>query len=95
MQLWMVGIAPLPNGGAMTGIQTKIAVFYGEVDQKRGPGWYWTAVARPGEPPKGSYTGPFETKADAVEHAVRSGGEAALKDDTAERSPEDGQNASA
>jgi hypothetical protein len=58
----------------MTSIQAKFAVFYGKVDQKRDPGWYWTAVAESGEHLAGPYTGPFETKADAVEHAVRSGG---------------------
>jgi hypothetical protein len=74
MQLWMVGIAPLPNdGGPMTGTELRIAVFFGEPDQKSGSGWYWTVVPGPGEPSKGPYTGPFETKADAIEHAVRSG----------------------
>jgi hypothetical protein len=58
----------------MTSIRAKFAVFYGKVDQKRDPGWYWTVVPEPGEHLTGPYTGPFETKADAVEHAVRSGG---------------------
>jgi hypothetical protein len=55
----------------MTDIQAKFAVFYGEADQKRGPGWYWTAVPGPGEPSRGPYNGPFETKAAAVEDAHR------------------------
>jgi hypothetical protein len=70
----MGGIAALPNDGEpMTDVQAKFAVFYGEPDQKRGSGWYWTVIPGPGEPSKGPYTGPFETKADAVEHAIRSG----------------------
>jgi hypothetical protein len=74
VQLWMGGVAPLPNdGGPMTVVQAKFAVFYGEPDQKRGSGWYWTVVPAPGEHWKGPSTGPFETKADAIEHAVRSG----------------------
>jgi hypothetical protein len=68
MQLWMVGIAPLPNdGGAMTNIQTKFVVFYGKVDE-RPSDWYWTGAQDVDEPFK-----PFETKADAIEHALRSG----------------------
>jgi hypothetical protein len=67
MQLWMVGIATLPiYGRSMTGIPAKIAVFYGKVDQKRDPGWYWTSVPEPGEHLTGPYAGPFETKADAT-----------------------------
>ena len=50
-------------------IRAKVAVFYGKVDQKRDPGWYWTRVPGPGEPLKGPYSGPFETKAEAVEDA--------------------------
>ena len=47
----MGGIAALPNDGKpMTVVQAKFAVFYGEPDQKRGPGWYWTVVPGPGEP---------------------------------------------
>jgi hypothetical protein len=57
----------------MTGSELRFAVFYGETDQKRGQGWYWTAVPGPAEPSKGPYNGPFETKADAIEHAIRSG----------------------
>jgi hypothetical protein len=41
----------------MAEIETRFAVFFGKVDQKRESGWYWTA-----------YNGPFETKANAVEH---------------------------
>ena len=44
-------------------------MFYGKADQKRDPGWYWTSVPGPGEPLKGPYNGPFETKAKAVEDA--------------------------
>ena len=74
MQLWMVGIATLPiYGRSMTSIQAKFAVFYGKVDQKRDPGWYWTSVPEPGEHLTGPYAGPFETKADAIEHVIRSG----------------------
>jgi hypothetical protein len=66
----MGGLAALPNDGEpMTVVQAKFAVFYGEPDQKRGCGWYWTVVPGPGEPTKGPYTGPFETKAAAVEDA--------------------------
>jgi hypothetical protein len=50
-------------------IRAKVAVFYGKVDQKRDPGWYWTIVPGPGELLKGPYKGPFETKAEAVEDA--------------------------
>jgi hypothetical protein len=57
----------------MTVVQAKFAVFYGEPDQKRGSGWYWTVVPGPGEPSKGPYTGPFETKAQAMENAVLCG----------------------
>jgi hypothetical protein len=60
----------------MTVVQAKFAVFYGEdgeADQKRGPVWYWTVVPAPGEPWKGPSIGPFETKPDAIEHAVQSG----------------------
>jgi hypothetical protein len=72
----MGGIAVLPSKErAVTNIQAKIAVFYGKVDQKRGPGLYWTDVPEPGKHLKGPYNGPFETKADAIEHAVRSGAE--------------------
>jgi hypothetical protein len=73
MPMWVVGIAPLPNdGGPMTGIQAKFAVFYGRVDE-RPPGWYWTGAPDVDEPFKGPIGGPFETKADAIEHAIRSG----------------------
>jgi len=50
-------------------IRAKAAVFYGKVDQKRNPGWYWTRVPGAGEPLKGPYNGPFETKAEAVDDA--------------------------
>jgi hypothetical protein len=70
MQLWMGGIAALPSKGrSVINIRAKFAVFYGKVDQKRDPSWYWTSVPGPGEPLKGTYNGPFETKAEAVEDA--------------------------
>jgi hypothetical protein len=49
------------------------AVFFGKVDQKHEAGWYWTSVPEPGERSKGPFTGPFETKDEAIEHAVRTG----------------------
>jgi hypothetical protein len=57
----------------MTSIQSKFAVFYGRVDE-RASGWYWTEAPEDvDELPKGPFTGPFETKSDAIEHAIRSG----------------------
>lgn len=53
----------------MTEVEKRFAVFFG----KREPGWYWTVVPQPGEPLKGPFTGPFETKDEAIEHALRSG----------------------
>ena len=41
--------------------------------QKRDPGWFWIGVPQPGEPLKGLFTGPFETKEEAIEDAVRNG----------------------
>jgi hypothetical protein len=62
----MGGIATLPSKGrSVINIRANFAVFYGKVDQKRDPGWYWTSVPGPGE-----YNGPFETKAEAVEAAT-------------------------
>ena len=57
----------------MTSIQAKFAVFFGKVAQKREAGWYWTSVPEPGEHLKGPFTGPFETKDEAIEHAAGSG----------------------
>jgi hypothetical protein len=72
----MGGIASLPNDrGPMTLVQAKFAAFFGKVDQKRDPGWYWTDVPEPGKPLRGPYNGPFESKEEAVEHAFRSGAE--------------------
>jgi hypothetical protein len=52
-------------------VQAKIAVFY--VDD-RPCGWYWTEARDDMDDLlKGPITGPFETEADAIEHAVRSG----------------------
>jgi hypothetical protein len=60
---------PSSKGRSAINIRAKFAVFYGKVDQKRDPGWYWTSVPGPGEPLKGPYNGPFKTKAEAVEDA--------------------------
>jgi hypothetical protein len=66
----MGGLAALPSKGrSLINIRPNFAVFYGKVDQKRDAGWYWTRVPGPGEPSKGPYNGPFETKAEAVEDA--------------------------
>jgi hypothetical protein len=58
----------------MVEVETRFAVFFGKVDQRREPGWYWTNVPEAGVPLKGPFTGPFETKEEAVEHALRTGG---------------------
>lgn len=47
-----------------------VAVFYGQFD-KRAQGWYWTARPNAEKPVKAAIAGPFETKAEAVEDAVR------------------------
>jgi hypothetical protein len=47
-----------------------VAVFFGEVD-KRPAGWYWVAKWEATTSVKGSFAGPFETKAAAVEDAQR------------------------
>jgi hypothetical protein len=72
MRVRMGGIAPLPNEGPMTSIQAKFAVFYGKVDE-RPAGWYWTGAPAVDEPFQEPITGPFESRADAIEHAIRSG----------------------
>ena len=57
----------------MTSVQAKFALVFGKVDE-RPSGWYWTEAPEDvDELPKGPFTGPFETQADAIEHAVRSG----------------------
>ena len=56
----------------MTDIQAKFAVFYGKVDERPSV-WYWTGAPDVDEPFNGPITGPFETKEDAIEHAIRSG----------------------
>jgi len=56
----------------MTDIQAKFAVFYGQVDE-RPSGWYWAATSAPERPFIWPIAGPFETKADAIEHAIQSG----------------------
>jgi hypothetical protein len=58
--------------GEMTDVQGRFAVFFGKVD-RRPQGWYWTGTPEVGEDFKGPITGPFESKADAIEHAIRSG----------------------
>jgi hypothetical protein len=41
----MGGIAALPSKGrSVINIRANFAVFYGKVDQKRDPGWYWTEI---------------------------------------------------
>jgi hypothetical protein len=61
LQLRMVRIASLPNyAPPMTSIEAKIAVFYGKVDD-------WTGAPDVDDPFNGPITGPFETKADAIE----------------------------
>jgi hypothetical protein len=57
----------------MVEVETRFAVFFGKSDQKHEPGWYWTSVPHPGEHVKGPFTGPFKTKEEAIEHAIRSG----------------------
>jgi hypothetical protein len=57
----------------MTDSEHRFAVFFGTPDQKRGSGWYWTGVDEPGDVFKHPITGPFETKEEAVEHAIRNG----------------------
>jgi hypothetical protein len=52
----------------MTDIRAKFAVFFGRVDE-RSEGWYWTVE----EDLNGTFAGPFETKEDAIEDAIRSG----------------------
>ena len=56
----------------MTEVQARFAVFFGKVD-KRPQGWYWTGAPEVGEPVKGQFTGPFESKAEAIEHAIQNG----------------------
>jgi hypothetical protein len=57
----------------MTETELRFAVFFGAPGQKTASGWYWTSVQEPGEALKGSFTGPFPSKEEAIEHAVRSG----------------------
>jgi hypothetical protein len=56
----------------MTDVQTRFAVFFGKVD-KRPSGWYWISAQEVDKNVKGPFTGPFETKAEAIEHAIQSG----------------------
>ena len=57
----------------MAEAENKFAVFFGKANPKDRPGWYWTDVPEPGEHLKGPFTGPFGTKEEAIEHAIRSG----------------------
>jgi len=50
----------------MSSLPVNVAVFFGKVD-KRPSGWYWTPISEGHIPNSGSITGPFETKAAAVE----------------------------
>jgi hypothetical protein len=50
----------------MSGLPVNFAVFFGKV-AKRPSGWYWTPISEGHIPDSGSITGPFETKAAAVE----------------------------
>jgi hypothetical protein len=50
----------------MEELPTNIGVFFGRAD-KRPEGWYWTNTESPTK-----ITGPFETKAQAVENALQS-----------------------
>jgi hypothetical protein len=52
----------------MSSLPVNVAVFFGKVD-KRPSGWYWTPISDGRIPNSGSITGPFETKAAAVEDA--------------------------
>jgi hypothetical protein len=54
----------------MSSLPVNVAVFFGKVD-KRPSGWYWTAISDEQIPHSGSIAGPFETKAAAVEDAIR------------------------
>jgi hypothetical protein len=53
-------------------MEARFAVFYGKVD-RRPEGWYWTGAPQAGEAFKGPIAGPFDTKAEAVAHAIQSG----------------------
>jgi hypothetical protein len=59
--------------GQITDVQGRVAVFFGKAD-RRPPGWYWTNAREVGEH-LGPITGPFETKADAIEHAIHGVGD--------------------
>jgi hypothetical protein len=50
----------------MASVPANIGVFFGRVNH-RPDGWYWTAAENPTK-----ITGPFETKAEAVENARQS-----------------------
>jgi hypothetical protein len=54
------------NGGAMSAVPTNVGVFFGQVD-KRTKGWYWAET----NTPKAAIRGPFETKDQAIEDALR------------------------
>jgi hypothetical protein len=48
----------------MSTVPTNVGVFFGQVD-KRASGWYWADKLR------GAIRGPFETKQQALEDALR------------------------
>jgi hypothetical protein len=56
----------------MSRIPSNVGVFYGQVD-KRSKGWYWTDTLK-NEEKKATVIGPFETKDQAVENALKSVG---------------------
>jgi hypothetical protein len=56
----------------MTDVRARFAVFFGKVD-KRPSGWYWISAQESDQSIKGPFTAPFETKAEATEHAMQSG----------------------
>jgi hypothetical protein len=56
------------HGGSMTTVPTNVGVFYGQVDN-RATGWYWADTR---SEKLRSFRGPFESKEQAVEDALRS-----------------------
>jgi hypothetical protein len=58
----------------MSAVPTNVGVFFGQVD-KRPKGWYWA------DAPKAAIRGPFETKEEAIEDALKSLPESANESD--------------
>jgi hypothetical protein len=52
----------------MSNLPANVAVFFGKVGE-RPSGWYWTPISEAEKPLIRSFTGPFETKAAAVQDA--------------------------